>query len=527
MKQYIKSVLLSVFSGFLMAIGWCNEYMSFLILFSFVPLFFIEAEKNISKSVKFVLYYLAFLIFNVKTTYWIIYASFAGGVAAMLINAFFMAIILNTSFIIKNKKRLNTPLLHFYIIPLWITFEYIHLNWELAWPWLTLGNTFANNPILVQWYEYTGVLGGSLWILLVNVMIWRLFEKQLTMKIQLIKLVGVILMPILVSLILYYYNNGSQKIEVNVLVVQPNIDPYNEKFNGTPNNIMFEKFKVFIKNKLDENIDYIVFPETALPISMQEGYWNEDPVIDSITKFISVYPNTMILIGATTYRLYGENVVTSTARYNELFGGYYDIFNTALQIDGKKNISIYHKSKLVPGVEILPYKKLFGFLDKLMVDLGGTRGSLGYDDDVTVFAHNHKNIKIAPVICYESVFGDYITKYVRKGANIITVITNDGWWGDTYGYKQHFAYARLRAIETRRYVIQAANTGISGIIDDRGNIIYRTNYWCKDIIKSKVASNNNITLYVRYGDYIGLFSTVISLIVLLYYFILVRLKKHN
>ena len=122
---------------------------------------------------------------------------------------------------------------------------------------------------------------------------------------------------------------------------------------------------------------------------------------------------------------------------------------------------------------------------------------------------------MAPVICYESIFGEYVTGYVQKGAELIFIITNDGWWKNTPGYKQHMSFARLRAIETRRSIARSANTGISCFINQRGDVSQPTGWWVDAAIKGTINANDEITFYVKYGDYIARISLFVSALLLL------------
>jgi len=166
---------------------------------------------------------------------------------------------------------------------------------------------------------------------------------------------------------------------------------------------------------------------------------------------------------------------------------------------------------------MLPYPEYLGFLNKIAIDLGGTTGSLGTQKERSVFKNKLNKAVVGPVICYESIYGQFVTGYIKKGANCLFVITNDGWWGDTPGYVQHLSYSSLRAIETRRSIARSANTGISCFINQRGDILQKTKYWTADAIKAKINLNNNITFYVKYGDYIGRVAVFVSLLILLMY----------
>ncbi len=153
-------------------------------------------------------------------------------------------------------------------------------------------------------------------------------------------------------------------------------------------------------------------------------------------------------------------------------------------------------------MEILPYPEMFGFLTQLIFDLGGTSGGYGRQKERTVFRHE-QDIRLAPAICYESIYGEFMTEYVRAGAQFITIITNDGWWGNTPGHRQHLAFSSLRAIETRRCIARSANTGISAFVDQRGDIRQATKYWEQTAIRARLPANDEVTFYVRYGDVIG------------------------
>ena len=163
----------------------------------------------------------------------------------------------------------------------------------------------------------------------------------------------------------------------------------------------------------------------------------------------------------------------------------------------------------------MPYPAVFGFLEKLAIDLGGTAGSLGTQEERSVFI-SPNGISVAPVVCYESIFGEYVGEYVRNGANLIFIITNDGWWGNTPGFSQHLIYGRLRAIETRRSIARSGNTGISCFINQRGDISQATEWWKADVIKGSINSNSGETFYVKFGDIIWRGSFYISGIILLF-----------
>ena len=177
-------------------------------------------------------------------------------------------------------------------------------------------------------------------------------------------------------------------------------------------------------------------------------------------------------------------------------------------------LDIYHKSKLVLGGEKLPFISMFPFLEKYSVELGGTSGLLGVGEKPKVF--EAKGVSYAPLICYESVYGDFASHFVKQGANIICIITNDGWWRDTPGYKQHRMFSQIRAIENRRSVARSANTGISCFIDQRGEIISELGWNEYGALQAELNQNEEFTFFTRYGDFIGRLSVFLTLAMLLY-----------
>jgi apolipoprotein N-acyltransferase len=267
---------------------------------------------------------------------------------------------------------------------------------------------------------------------------------------------------------------------------------------------------------LDSNVDFIASPESAI----QEGIWeermHESPSMNTLKTFVLEHPNTGIVIGASTYRKFqpGEKL-SATARKFRSSEGHYDAFNTAFYFNSAGEVKLHHKSKLTPGVEKMPFARLLKPLESFAVNLGGTVGSLGTDKERTVFIRPSDSLKIAPVICYESVFGGYMTQYIRKGANLIFVITNDGWWGNTPGHRQHFTFSKMRAIETRRSLARSANTGISAFIDQRGEVYQATEYWVPAVIRQTINANDKITFYVKYGDYIARLSAFVAVFLVL------------
>jgi len=564
-----RSYFLALLSGILFVLSWPPLGFPFILFIAFVPLLMIEhafssGQTTGKRATLFGLSYLTFFIWNVITTFWVCNASLSGGIMAIFSNSFIMAAVIWIFHIVK--KRLLTanlpvrqagwalPTVNWLFAIFWLGYEFFHHNWDLTWPWLGLGNAFASVPSCIQWYEYTGTCGGTLWVLAVNLMILGLFKSGRSEGVpsgladsrwKLAGIVFTIITPIIISVVMYrsYKENPDP---INIVIVQPNIDPYSEKFDGMNFEEQLEKMLDLAAQKVDSSTDYLVCPETALTESMWENDMEGTVSIRRLKSFIKPFPKLKIVVGASTSYMYDKNEKLSvTARKFTQQDDYYDSFNTAMQIDSSDVIQVYHKSKLVPGVERMPYPAVFGFLEDLAIDLGGTAGSLGIQEEREVFkapprpsplgreavpkvlperqvelgsAASLGGASIAPVICYESIFGEFVNQYVHKGATSIFIITNDGWWGNTLGFEQHLIYGRLRAIETRRSIARSANTGISCFINQRGDILQRTGWWVPDVIKGSINSNSEETFYVRNGDIIWRVSFYVSMLVLIFVF---------
>lgn len=532
-EKKIKLILFILFA-ILISVPFLVPHTAPLALIAFIPL--LLAESFFKGKMAWINFYLPFLIWNLATTYWIYNATVAGAAAAVIANALQMSLI----FMLFRwfKKRTNEKLGYMFLIIAWLAWEHFYFDAEISWPWLTLGNTLATSHYLAQWYEYTGTLGGSLWILLVNVVLFRIMRdrnmfarfgvmpQSLTLTGKSIKIrtalaVLLIVVPITISLSKYYtYKEVGERKQV--VVLQPNIDPYNDKFAGMSQAQQDEILLTLAKNSSELSTDLIVAPETFTSGVSENAPMSHETSV-KLVDFLKSRPNTDLLFGATTYLVYGlKDKPTYTARQSDY--GWYDVFNTAIYTDSSANFKFYHKSKLVVLVEYLPYPQFLDFINSFAIDLGGATGSYGTQKDRDVFKSSNSNIVVGAAICYESIYGDYYREYVQKGANLMTIITNDGWWGNTPGYNQHLRYASLRAIETRRDIARSANTGISAFINQKGDIVSQTKWWQPAYLKGEVTLNEKITVFVKYGDYIGRIATF-ALILFIGLIILVIIRK--
>lgn len=452
--------------------------------------------------------YLATLVWNGASVWWIQGATIGGMLGAVFAMAACMTLVL--TLVVQGARRWGWSWGVWALLFGWLGFEYFFHNSEIAWPWLTLGNGLASAPWAIQWYEYTGVLGGSLWVLLVNLLFYAILTSWRGARSRQLWWMGgsaVLLLfePFVLSRALLPSEEEVRQAEpIEVVVVQPNVDPWREKFGGLTDVEQIERMLSLAQGKITPATRLIAMPETAIPSAIWLQQLGESTQLSLLRSFVGKYPQCHILVGGTLLRFYDTiDAPTPTARALPDHQGWYDAYNAALWFsDSLHNPAYYYKSKLVVGVEMMPYPQLFRFLDHISIDLGGMVGVLGTQPDRSVF-WTRDSVGVAPIICYESVFGDFCTGYVRNGANLLAVITNDGWWGNTPGHRNHFNYAKLRAIETRRWLVRSANTGISGIIDPAGRVTERRGWWVQDAFRAEVYPQTVRTFYVQWGDYLG------------------------
>ena len=489
---------LAVLSGLLIAAAWPVRGLAPLAFVAFVPLLYLQ-EKGYS----FWISSLTFLIWNALTTWWVWKTTAVGTIGMIALNSLFMTTVFWAYHFVKSRFYGDNK--GYYLLIIFVlAFEYLHLHWQINWPWLNLGNVFSHYHTWVQWYSVTGIAGGTVWVLLANILVYKFLllsfrpQRSGVEKSSAIIILCVLFAPLIISKIQYhsYKESGA---DVEIVVVQPNLDPYSEEFSLNPREILDRNLSVATP-LMNENTRFVVSPESAIQEDIWLGRIDKYYSIKELRRFIKQYPNTCYVIGLSTDGPVpaGEEKDFAARKFGNVDKYFYS-YNTAALITSD-SIQLYHKSRLTPGAEAMPSWWFLRMLKDSALDLGGTVGTLKKDSEARVLSFD--NHKVGTLICYESVFGEYVTEFVKKDADMLFVITNDGWWGDSPGHKQHLEFSKLRAIETRRSIARSANTGISGYINQRGDIIEQSNYWEQTALRNTIKTNDKLTFYVRYGDYI-------------------------
>ncbi len=498
-------LLLALLTPLLLWISWPSIGFSPLLFVAFIPILFLEdLLKDEKAKTLFVYSWISFGTFNLLCTWWLINAHWSALATTVLVNGGLMALVMVIFRFFKNKLGSQRG---YVALPfLWICLETLHKNWDLSFPWLNLGNGFATRVEWIQWYEYTGTTGGTFWVLVVNILFFlalRKFRENSVFKSLVWRVAAIVVLVVLLPIIISsntYRNYEDKGHGVDIVLVQPNFDTYTEKpvLSDEDQAIRFIRLA---NAQLDSNVDFLVGPEVLLP----GGLWQHDlenhTSIQLLKTSVEQYPNLSVVCGATTLKHYPDGQQSSTARPLNNNQGYVDVYNSALLLQNDKDPVLYHKSKMVAGVEMMPFASVLKpVLGTMIENMGGTAYGLATQDYPVVFPSNDKASIAAPLICYDSDFGEFVTGFVRKGANIILVITNDDWWGKTPGHIQHLYYARLRAIENRRSIARSANTGISCFINQRGDVSQATQYKEEAVLRGTLKANSEFTYYSQAGD---------------------------
>lgn len=510
----------------LMSVPYIVPHTGWLALFGLVPLLCMERIATLLEKKRiWVYHYSAFVLWNAITTFWVCNATVGGGLFAIFANALQMSVVFGLFRL--SKRKFNGALPYIFLMVTWIAWERFYFDAEISWPWLVLGNSFARTLDAIQWYEYTGALGGSLWIWMSNLGIfglmtalsdgsWHTWNGKARAA-ACLGLICVIAVPFIISPAVgaRYQGCMQEGDRLDVLIVQPNIDPYN-KFQAMSQ----DQQNAIVEAQIAKSLAYRKNDSLAAPLLVLApetftndiivGQYDRSRTWRRFTRFLNDYPGVSMLFGASSYDyITAEKAPSHTAR-NVREGLWVESHNSALMIDGSAKTEIFHKNKLVVAVEHTPYPAVFCKIDDM---LGGVMGRCVGQGEISLL--HAGDIPVGCAVCYESVYGEYYTDYIRKGAQAMTIITNDAWWGDTPGYRQHLSYASLRAIETRRAIARCANTGISAIISPSGEIMQPTPWWEQAVISGSLPLRDDVTFFVAHGDITGRVCSFIFVLLLL------------
>lgn len=500
----LRSTALAALSGLLLAATFPLFNLHFLAWIAFIPLFFALRELNVKTG--FWLGGITGIVFFSGTVHWVTNSiHFYGGfplIPASLITlslcaylALYPALFGACVVSIRN----NQPKLLFVAAPLiWTALELARTYVFSGFPWSLLGYSQYSVLTVIQIADITGVYGVSFLIVLVNASLAAILMDRKNY-------VPIITAVVVVILVLGY---GFVKLRapqasdgISISVVQGNIEQ-DKKWDQAYQSEVISTYKRLTKDALKQRPDLVIWPETATPFYVTGVGANDRVMTADLMEFVR-QNHVPLLTGSPTYEIQPNRRIVGR--------------NSAFLLSGDGNIdAVYHKMHLVPFGEYVPLKKVLFFIEKLVQAIGDFQGGDEYTVMTVPYGEpgQRKEVKLCTVICYEIIFPDLVRRFADQGAQIVTTITNDAWFGRTAAPYQHFSMAVFRAVENRVPVARAANTGISGFIDSRGRILETSGIFTEAYLTHKLEPGTERSLYTRYGDLFSYACVIASLIML-------------
>lgn len=429
--------------------------------------------------------YLFSFVYYLCALYWIGWVHVPGMVTAVAIISLYNAFVFGLYSSIYRRR----PLVAMILFPLlWVGVEYFRSLFEIAFPWSNLSYTQGSYTPLLQICEFVGDGGITILIVVVNILLWQAWKSADRSRMAILALISgiIIVVPTLYGAIVLSHAGPVGQGSVRIGLLQGNVpletkwDPQMEEFNLN----LYDSLAVAAGPA-----DLLVWPETAAPAYIRDDY------------------HLLSLISATARRT-GASMLVGTLDYERPTANTLDYFNAAMQFtpDGRRTLP-YHKNKLVPFAETVPYGKHIPWLANL---------SLGWSDFAPgkeLRLYETKGGKYGTLICYESIFPEVCNRYVQMGADFLVNITNDTWYGYSSGAYQHAGMPIFRAIENRIPIARAANSGFSYFVDGFGRVYDKSKLFEKTVIVGNISPRVGRTLFNKLGPVLG--QTGLLLIVVL------------
>ena len=533
MMHRLKPWLLAILVGILIGFSEPPFHTGYLALVAFIP-FFLLFENVTSYKKAFLYSYLMVAVFHLIPCYWLPLTRdfYLALVAALflLVNPVLYFIPVALWLFVKRRAGFRWSLFAFPWI--WVSFEYFRSITELAGPIFTLGYTQTYSLDIIQIASIFGVYGISFWILSINVLLYVLLSNVFTKKWNLLSVhSGITICGVIVIFFApkFYGNWILQSSDVHknegtspvrIAIIQPNIDPY-VKWKS-PAEQQLNLLQTMTAEACREPVDLVVWPETAIPryifyspedLSFLNQIRHE---VDSLR--INLFTGTLDVMYFDPFL-----PVPKSAKWNAS-GQRYDIFNTALLLQpNHEEIQKHAKMILVPFAERIPYaEQILNVANLNFVRWNFGTVGLGAGTRQTIFSCTSRDslpLRFSTVICFESIFPQLVSSFVRKGAQFIVILSNESWWGKTDGSFQHCQLDILRAIENRRWIVRCSNGGASCFIDPFGHILQLTPLDVATNIKCSIQPLDEITFYTKCGDWFAGICIATSLIIVLIAFV--------
>ena len=494
-----KNIHLILISAVLLILSFPKYDLSFLAWVAFIPVLYAVEEKSVYRT--FLLGWLFGFFFYTGLMYWIVVVTttygkliYPLGILVMLLLVGYLSIYFGLAFaiskFIEEKTTFKLPI----ILPfIWVTMEYLRTFLFSGFPWENLGYSQYRVLSLIQFADITGVYGISFLIVFVNTTLYLLFRSISDRKIPCKE----IILAVLVVIVIFFYGRWritqtkeitASSASIKAGLIQGNID------QGIKWNMAYRKQAIATHQQLSmralqEEARLIIWPEASTPFYFQSELDYQHRIFEIIND-----KDTYLLLGSPSYDLQDGGV-----RY----------FNSAFLLSpSNRIIGRYDKIHLVPYGEYVPLKRFFPFIHKMVEGIG----SFYSGKDMQLLTLPEAPFSV--LICYEVIFPDLTRRFVKKGAQFLVNITNDAWFGKTSAPYQHLSMATFRAVENRRFIARAANTGVSAFIDATGKIKSSSPLFTETLLTGKIRLLNIQTFYTKYGDVFVQLSTLFSIALL-------------
>jgi apolipoprotein N-acyltransferase len=517
-------------SGILLGVSALPSKIWFISFLAFIP--FLVSLQFIANKKRRNVYFLFQLLLMLSTFYlwvgfWVLQTANLGFIVGLFIVVPFLVLLFPYIFIFQKRPALA----NFFFVAAWLSAEYIQGYFELGSPFYNLGHNLGAAPKLIQWYEYTGAAGGTLWILVVNVVLYKLINgfinKSGEWKKQLVLVLSSILIPMLISMGIYYtYEEKGKSVEV--LVLHPSTDNTDVKYRIN----IYDLLELYLENTLShisDKTEYLVFPETAITNTGFIEDYHRNLVFNRWFERTAQFPNLKLISGAVAYEAIPNVGKIKNyrripgIRYSENYKTWYYTYNAALQLEQGQAVQFRVKDRLVPYQEYAPYPLILPRISPVGIDFQFS----GKENNRQVFTASNGR-KTAALICYETIYGNLFARAAREGAEAFFVLLNEGWYDDPKVPRQFLQLSVIRAIENRRSVVHSSNMGITAVISTKGEILSQTAIKEPDFIKQNVQFSRKWTLMAHLHNYIGILSLIfVFSIVLIAFFLLFLINKRR
>ncbi|NLA50098.1 MAG: hypothetical protein GX876_11635, partial [Bacteroidales bacterium] len=351
-------IILSLAGGILSGIAWSEWCTGLILLTAFVPWFLIEdhlclnqGKYNLNSC--FMYLFPGFMTFNTITLSWVRIASIPAAIAVITEMSFLMSFVFCMAHAIRKKAGRMAG--YTALAAFWLTFEHLSLHSTFLTPWVNLGNGLAKNILFIQWYDITGVAGGTLWILLSNIFLTLFLvkyprQKQAALIYDTVWIMVITIPAVLSASIYRHLGEPPKRPGSEVVIVQPNIDPYNEKYS-VPFEQQLDAALEIAEGSVTDMTDWLILPETIVDDPVNEADPGNNKYVLTLRDFAAKHKDLNIIAGLVSYRIYphAAKAPTRSSRITNLSEYYADHYNSAFRIDAVTDPTIYHKSRLVPG----------------------------------------------------------------------------------------------------------------------------------------------------------------------------------